>query len=223
MNQPTKSELLIALKNLADQYENATGNYPARARELLEFAETPTHPPSMKMTMSFLPLVWEYRVELDTEQSPVWKQALDEINEALTEAVFPANIEPENPVPTTTHFEQSEACLREAFDNIRARRQECWKEMSDLQQNSEITAKDVYAHLEGTLEGLVSAKRVLDAYKKTDVALRERLETREKQLERFRDAVLNSRFQLEEGTLDGEQTNAVLGLFDDQFGRCDEH
>lgn len=50
------------------------------------------------------------------------------------------------------------------------------------------------------------------------VSILDRLEARETQLERFRDAVLNERFQLEEGTLNNDQINAVLALFDDQFG-----
>lgn len=36
----------------------------------------------------------------------------------------------------------------------------------------------------------------------------------------FRDSVLNWRHQLEEGTIDSDQTNAVLGLFDDTMGNA---
>lgn len=36
--------------------------------------------------------------------------------------------------------------------------------------------------------------------------------------EDFRDSVLNQRYQLEEPCLDSDQTNAVLGLYDDTIG-----
>lgn len=36
----------------------------------------------------------------------------------------------------------------------------------------------------------------------------------------LRDSVLNWRHQLEEGTIDSDQTNAVLGLFDDTVGQA---
>lgn len=44
------------------------------------------------------------------------------------------------------------------------------------------------------------------------------LEMREAQLATFRDAVLNERCQMEEGTLGPDQINQVLALFDDVFG-----